>query len=723
MRSSNSFSTEMVITYLLFLLFTYSSSFSIGSTSDKRIVNKRQASGDLFPDWVPFKNKHGAELGEFVDVVKKKPKKRLALPTNFVLKSQGDQDVDEYHDKEEGGDDYFDKKEWSATGTSDPNPAKLADIDGIVNIITKQTVNPVQAEDKINFESVEDKSSENKKESEELKELDNVKEEKHEVASDSKVLNTDTKKDDDYDYEEKEKTSKEKLDQSESEAKKAKILDSVDELKERHAEEQRQISEKIKEEELFKDEQERNLERFPRREYDKYALKEPEWRKGSSEYDEYDEKMLDVRDKYKIVAKKSVVTTPKPKPVEQPPRINKLSLFSNPNAFLIRDYEESEEKPTTGKPKRNKNAKDESSQKFSSRYLASNLKDKGRVRISLVPEEKDSKEGEPTLFFPKKRLGRRFQEDITPETTQTEAQTTSHITMTTPTTITTLDAETTAFETDTTAADSVPSAADSTHSASLVPESTITVTDPVPSATDAKEKKQPENYEIERGSGREHHSSHEEEHGENGKKAYEGKHEDTKTKKGYHDRENHVGKYDDHGGFDKDLHDESQHYGHHHHEEHGKKHAKYEESGKHSKGHSTKGSHDIHKKEEYEKNVEFFEEDGDFDEEENHGGHHDEKSHAKGGNFKKENLESGHEGHTKGDTGHYSKGGFGHYNKGHKSSGGHDNHGRHGKENHHIEGKDAGKKWIYHHGTPARTAHLAPIDRADPRLFGPRLFG
>ena len=55
---------------------------------------------------------------------------------------------------------------------------------------------------------------------------------------------------------------------------------------------------------------------------------------------------------------------------------------------------------------------------------------------------------------------------------------------------------------------------------------------------------------------------------------------------------------------------------------------KYEESGKHSKGHSTKGSHDIHKKEEYEKKVEFFEEEGDSDEEENDGGYHSEKDHS-----------------------------------------------------------------------------------------------
>lgn len=54
----------------------------------------------------------------------------------------------------------------------------------------------------------------------------------------------------------------------------------------------------------------------------------------------------------------------------------------------------------------------------------------------------------------------------------------------------------------------------------------------------------------------------------------------------------------------------------------------YEESGKHSKGHSTKGSHDIHKKDEYEKKIEFFEEDHGGGEEEKHGGfHHEHDSH------------------------------------------------------------------------------------------------
>lgn len=51
-------------------------------------------------------------------------------------------------------------------------------------------------------------------------------------------------------------------------------------------------------------------------------------------------------------------------------------------------------------------------------------------------------------------------------------------------------------------------------------------------------------------------------------------HKDSKTKKGHHDKEDHLGKYEDRGGFNKEHHDEKEHYGAHHHEEHGKKHAK-----------------------------------------------------------------------------------------------------------------------------------------------------
>lgn len=55
---------------------------------------------------------------------------------------------------------------------------------------------------------------------------------------------------------------------------------------------------------------------------------------------------------------------------------------------------------------------------------------------------------------------------------------------------------------------------------------------------------------------------------------FQGVHKDAKTNKGHHDKENHLDKYDDHGGIDKHHHKEDKHYGSHHHEEHGKKHAK-----------------------------------------------------------------------------------------------------------------------------------------------------
>lgn len=56
---------------------------------------------------------------------------------------------------------------------------------------------------------------------------------------------------------------------------------------------------------------------------------------------------------------------------------------------------------------------------------------------------------------------------------------------------------------------------------------------------------------------------------------------------------------------------------------------KFEESGKHSKGHSTKGGHQVHKKDEYEKKTEFFEEDNDQGGEEKHGEFHHEHGHKK----------------------------------------------------------------------------------------------
>ncbi|CAH2055610.1 unnamed protein product, partial [Iphiclides podalirius] len=719
----------MIFLYLLLLFCNHSFSLSIGSSSDAQNLTKRDATGDFFPDWVPFKNKHGDELGEFVAVVKRKPKKRLALPASFAMRAQPDLESGDYDDKvqdENTGDDYFEKKDWSNLPKFDnvdvekSDPAKIADIDGIVSIITNsnEKVEALKEEEKANDE-IEDQDKEVTETTQ-----DNKDSAKNNRINGSKEAH---KEESDYDYEEKapakDNPNKTTDDQSESEAKKAKILDSVDELKERHAKEQRLISEKIKEEEMSKEELERdNLQ--DSREFDKYNNK-LNWRKGNDDYDQYDDKDFDVNDKYKIKNKKSRTRAPIPKTItrttEKPSENGKISVFTNPHAYLINEYEDSEENPTTLKPKKSKISRENGAKIFSSRYVESVPKEHDSERISLVPQETDSKEGEPTLYFPKKKKNRRRSKTTTttPEPDSDESADTveepernKHIYLKP------VIPQRTSYEMDTTGADApapvdtVASAADAAIGALVVSEDPVT--DPLPSSTEQKEQKEekkPENFEYEKGHGGEHHSSEEEEHEEHGKKAYEGKHEETKTAKGHHDKEDHLGKYDDHGGVDKYHHDESGHYGHHHHEEHGKKHAKYEESGKHSKGHSTKGSHDIHKKEEYEKNVEFFEEEGDYGEDEKHGGHHDENGHSKGGNFKRGGLKAEHEGSSNDNKGHYNKGGFGHFNKGHKSAAGHDQHGRQNKKKFVKEGKESGKKWIYHHGHPPRTANLVVIDR------------
>lgn len=62
--------------------------------------------------------------------------------------------------------------------------------------------------------------------------------------------------------------------------------------------------------------------------------------------------------------------------------------------------------------------------------------------------------------------------------------------------------------------------------------------------------------------------------------------------------------------------------------------------------------------------------------------------------------------------------------QGHKASGGHDGHGKHGGVQHTAEGHQGGKKWIYHHGFPAKTSNLVIIDRrSDKYSHGPNYYG
>ncbi|CAH2979943.1 unnamed protein product [Chilo suppressalis] len=736
---------------VIFLCLVSVNALSIEKVSEKNNVTKRQA--EFFPDWVPFKNKHGEELGEFVSVPKTKLKKRLAPPVNFILRAVAEPEGDDYYEKGQGGDsdseDYYEKKEWSDVNRPAEivetdkilNHTDISDIDGVVNIITTK---PALDVDKIQISLFDNnanktKNGTNDSIAEEIKENKSVevekKESSEEKAQDKKV---DKKYEEEAEYEEsdveKRKPEETEEEKRENDAKKAKILDSVDELKVRHAEEQRVISEK--EEEVFREEHERNnLKHNPNvGKYDNRG-----GYKKVSEYDEYEDREDPVHDKYRINPfKDASVTTRQPKKTRKQKKnkskkegVGKLSVFKNPQLYMVYDEETGEE--TTKRPTSTSSLK---SSRFSSRYATSTSSPdlEENESISLVPQNTEGKEGEPTLYFPKTRKNKRRRKNkkTTPEPDSHVAETIKEtakglttapgfpMTGTGPdTTVTAADTTATATDTtgtglDTTGAGTVTTAQETAPSA---------VSDTVPASSDHKgHKDKNENYK--KGGGREYKSEHHEQHEEHGKKAYEGVHKDTKTAKGHHDREDHLGKYSDHDDHKQSHHVESGHYGDHHHEEHGKKHAKYEESGKHSKGHSTKGSHDIHKKDEYEKKVEFFEEEGDSAEEEKHGGYADEKSHKMGGHFGKGKHQEGHHQHHKGDSGHFQKGGHAVGHKGHRASGGHDGHNKNGLAHHHEEGKKSGKKWVYHHGHPAKTANLVLIDRrADQYYHGPQYYG
>lgn len=65
-----------------------------------------------------------------------------------------------------------------------------------------------------------------------------------------------------------------------------------------------------------------------------------------------------------------------------------------------------------------------------------------------------------------------------------------------------------------------------------------------------------------------------------------------------------------------------------------------------------------------------------------------------------------------------------HVFQGHKQAAGHDGHGRQGQKHFQKGGKDGGRKWIFHHGHPAKTANLVVIDRRGEQYFhGPHYYG
>lgn len=493
------------IYFILLYLVTNSGALSIGTVRAQNVTKREANVGDLFPDWVPFKNKHGEELGEFVQVAKPKPKKRLAPPINFILRAVAEPEGDDYYDKGQGesdGEDYYEKKDWSDLyrPASDSKPVgnishtEVSDIDGVVDIITRRPTNPVVEalkKSKLASEHSKEDEEEEKKQNEKIVKDEMVSKEERKTKSLQPTQDKNQKYEDEVDYEEsnseKRKSDVVEDDQTENEAKKASILDSVDELKERHAEEQRTINEKIKEEEIYREERERDkiAARLSNGEPDKYEPRRTSYSKKATQldYEEYDESPLD--EKYVITPErtkpqtttKAPLRTIKHKPKkEKQVETGKLSVFKNPQLYMIYDYdtEATTLAPTTtttstattkstttttppkSKPKKNK-AKGK--EKYSAKYTSTPVNSEDSERISLVPEESDGKEGEPTLFFPKKRKNKKRKSKPTlPAVDSAVAETVPTKKAKKTTTTTTTEAETTAMATaDTTAADTIVS--------------------------------------------------------------------------------------------------------------------------------------------------------------------------------------------------------------------------------------------------------------------------
>ncbi|XP_014282373.1 glutamic acid-rich protein-like [Halyomorpha halys] len=158
---------------------------------------------------------------------------------------------------------------------------------------------------------------------------------------------------------------------------------------------------------------------------------------------------------------------------------------------------------------------------------------------------------------------------------------------------------------------------------------------------DEKEENEPTEDKFTKGGGHEHNMEHDISEGHKGGKGYKGYHKFAKGQKGVHDKESHKGKYSDTKGVKGKKKKEGAHFGVLQHAEKGRKAAKYGESGEHNKGHHTKGEHKIHKKDEYLKKHEFYDEHHEGGEHEKNGGFHQLVAKKKGGKKRRGRKKTG----------------------------------------------------------------------------------
>ncbi|XP_050445472.1 protein phosphatase 1 regulatory subunit 12A-like [Cataglyphis hispanica] len=213
-----------------------------------------------------------------------------------------------------------------------------------------------------------------------------------------------------------------------------------------------------------------------------------------------------------------------------------------------------------------------------------------------------------------------------------------------------------------------------------------------------EKKKDGEDHEFEEGGGAEHKEEHHGHDGEKGHKGYKVWHEHEKTEKGHHDKEHGSKEYEEKDGEEKKHEEEGGFHKEHHRGEAGKKSAEFGEKGEHKKGHSTHGEHSVHKKDEYEKKTEFFDEFHEDGGVEKHGEHHHEHESKKGGHEKKGHHDAADHEEKFGKKEKHEKGGHHHEHKGHKIDEGDDHHYDHDEKYGKKEGHEHGKKWSFKKG-------------------------
>ncbi|KAG7304844.1 hypothetical protein JYU34_010232 [Plutella xylostella] len=463
-----SFIAVLNLNTLVFIFFT-SSFHMTHSVSLSKVINadnvteiksvgKREVESeedeDFYPNWVPFKNKHGDELGKFQEVRKAKPKKRLALPMSFRLKRVADGDGEDYYEKGQGegvDEDYYEKKEWSdfprdvnPTTTSvkpNLNHTDISEIDGVVKLLIKdsQNIKPLKKEE-------EDEGKRKKKK--------RIGESNTEKRRWRKKLN------DDNDY----------LD--EQEKKKAEIInndgipsifnkedeDSAEIINKDSPKTQKEQNERDRdnEDEMFREEIESELHLAKSRygkghkSQEKKTFTQPEDKKNieiTDGDDEKDDGKYESQRDTTVYREAPTTTTPKPKRIyssnQRTDKKQKQSVFDNPGLYMVNNDEEEKEEEneedssneitTTEKPKTAAEIAEEEENrrrifaevdKLKAKHEAEIIRQRNRdrtrelyyeatrdpdterkttssdyVRVSLVPLKED-KDGEPTLFFP-----------------------------------------------------------------------------------------------------------------------------------------------------------------------------------------------------------------------------------------------------------------------------------------------------------------------------------